>query len=574
VETTARWKRLHWKSGIRTTMTRPILLAVDDDISVLEAVVQDLRRQYGATYRVVRAGSGQAALDTLRQLKVREESVGLLLSDQRMPGMTGVEFLEQAREIYPEARRVLLTAYADTEAAIRAINTARIHYYLTKPWDPPEEKLYPVLDDLLQDWNAGYQPKFEGLRVIGHRWSLKDHQLRSFLSRNHVPYRWLDAAASDEAQQLLKDRGLDPDVLPVVLFADGSALVDVEKDVLAARVGLRTQAAQDFYDIIVVGAGPAGLAAAVYGASEGLKTLVIEPMAPGGQAGSSSRIENYLGFPSGISGADLGRRAHMQGVRFGAEFLTQRAVGMRVEGQYRFVKLADGREVSSHVLLLATGVQYRRLDIPGADALTGRGVYYGAALVEAAACKDEEVYIVGGANSAGQAALHFAKFACKVTMLVRAGGLEASMSKYLIDEIERTSNIVVEPNTQVLGTEGVDHLETLCIRGPGGESKREVASLFVFIGAVPKTEWLPDAVLRDEKGFILAGPDLTSPEMKASGKFAAMWKQDRDPFLLETSVPGVFVAGDVRHGSVKRAASAVGEGSIAVQFAHQYLAGF
>jgi thioredoxin reductase (NADPH) len=555
-------------------MARPILLAVDDDISVLEAVVQDLRRQYGATYRVVRAGSGQAALDTLRQLKSREESVGLLLSDQRMPGMTGVEFLEQAREIYPEARRVLLTAYADTEAAIRAINTARIHYYLTKPWDPPEEKLYPVLDDLLQDWNAGYQPKFEGLRVIGHRWSLKDHQLRNFLSRNHVPYRWLDAAASDEAQQLLKDRGLDSDKLPVVLFADGSALVDVEKDVLAARVGLRTQAAQDFYDIIVVGAGPAGLAAAVYGASEGLKTLVIEPIAPGGQAGSSSRIENYLGFPSGISGADLGRRAHMQGVRFGAEFLTQRAVGMRVDGQYRFVVLADGREVSSHVLLLSTGVQYRRLEIPGADELTGRGVYYGAALVEAAACKDEEVFIVGGANSAGQAALHFAKFACKVTMLVRASSLEASMSKYLIDEIERTSNIVVEANTQVLAAQGTDHLETICVRGPEGESVHKAASLFVFIGAVPKTEWLPDSILRDDKGFILAGPDLATPELKASGAFAGMWKQDRDPYLLETSVPGVFVAGDVRHGSVKRAASAVGEGSIAVQFAHQYLAGF
>ena len=555
-------------------MTRPILLAVDDDISVLEAVVQDLRRQYGSTYRVVRAGSGQAALDTLKQLKTREEDIALLLSDQRMPGMTGVEFLQAAQAIYPEARRVLLTAYADTEAAIRAINTARIHYYLTKPWDPPEEKLYPVLDDLLEDWNAGYQPKFEGLRVIGHRWSLKDHQLRSFLSRNHVPYRWLDAAASDEAQQLLKERGLDPNVLPVVLFADGSSLVDVAKDVLAARVGLRTQAAQDFYDIIVVGAGPAGLAAAVYGASEGLKTLVIEPMAPGGQAGSSSRIENYLGFPSGISGADLGRRAHMQGVRFGAEFLTQRAVSMRIEGQYRFVVLADGREVSSHVLLLSTGVQYKRLDIPGAEELTGRGVYYGAALVEAAACKDEEVYVVGGANSAGQAALHFAKFACKVTMLVRASGLEASMSKYLIDEIERTSNIVVEPNTQVMAAEGTDHLETLCIRGPEGTSQRTAGSLFVFIGAVPGTEWLPDVILRDDKGFILAGPDLQTPEMKAAGKFGKMWKQDRDPYLLETSVPGVFVAGDVRHGSVKRAASAVGEGSIAVQFAHQYLASF
>ena len=553
-------------------MSRPILLSIDDDISVLEAVVQDLRRHYGATYRVLRAGSGQAALDTLKQLKVREEAVALLLSDQRMPGMTGVEFLEAAVKIYPDAKRVLLTAYADTEAAIRAINTARIHYYLTKPWDPPEEKLYPVLDDLLEDWNAGYQPKFEGLRVIGHRWSLKDHELRSFLSRNHVPYRWLDAAASEDAQALLAERSLDPEELPVVLFADGSSLVEPEPEVLAARVGLRTRAAQDFYDIIVIGAGPAGLAAAVYGASEGLKTLVIEPMAPGGQAGSSSRIENYLGFPSGITGADLGRRAHMQGVRFGAEFLTQRAVGMRVEGQYRYVKLADGREISSHVLLLSMGVQYRRLEIPGAEQLTGRGIYYGAALVEAAACKDEQVYIVGGANSAGQAALHFAKFACKVTMLVRARSLESSMSKYLIDEIERTSNIVVEPNTKVLAAEGVEHLEAIRLCGPGGESKRKAGSLFVFIGAEPGVGWLPEVVLRDANGFVLAGPDLTTPEMQ--GKFARIWKENRDPYLLETSVAGVFVAGDLRHGSIKRAASAVGEGSIAVQFAHQYLAGF
>jgi len=565
-------------------MNRPILLAIDDDINVLEAVVQDLRRQYGSTYRVLRAGSGPAALDTLRQLKVREEAVALLLSDQRMPGMTGVEFLEKAREMYSDAKRVLLTAYADTEAAIQAINSARIHYYLTKPWDPPEEKLYPVLDDLLSDWNAGYLPKFEGLRVIGHRWSLKDHQLRTFLSRNHVPYRWLDAAASDDAQQLLKERALDPELLPVVLFADGSALVEPEQEALAARIGLRTQAAQDFYDIVVVGAGPAGLAAAVYGASEGLKTLVIEPEAPGGQAGSSSRIENYLGFPAGITGADLGRRAHMQCVRFGAEFLTQRAVGLRTEGQYRFVVLADGREVSSHVLLLSTGVQYRKLDIPGADKLTGRGIYYGAALVEAASCKDEHVYIVGGANSAGQAALYFSKYADKVTMLVRASGLESSMSKYLIDEIAHTSNIIVEPNTQVLAAQGEDHLEALRIRGPEGESCREAASVFVFIGAVPGTEWLPDSILRDDKGFVLAGPDLMNPELVSSdlarpdtkipGKFATIWKEKRAPYLLESSVPGVFVAGDVRHGSIKRAASAVGEGSIAVQFAHQYLASF
>src|SRR5580658_7070154 len=372
-------------------MPRPILLAVDDDVNVLEAVVQDLRRQYGATYRVMRAAGGQAALDTLTQLKSRQEPVALILSDQRMPGITGVEFLQAAQAIYPHCRRVLLTAYADTEAAIQAINSARIHYYLNKPWDPPEEKLYPVLSDLLEDWHAGYQPPFEGLRVIGHRWSLKDHKVRTFLSSNHVPYRWMDIAGSDDALKLMNDLQLDATRLPVVLFPDGSALVDPEPAELATRVGLRTQAAQDFYDIVVVGAGPAGLAAAVYGASEGLRTLVIEPQAPGGQAGSSSRIENYLGFPAGITGADLGRRAHMQCVRFGAEFLTQRAVGLRVDGQYRFVVLADGREVSSHVLLLSTGVQYRRLDIPGADQLTGRGIYYGAALVEAAACKDEDV---------------------------------------------------------------------------------------------------------------------------------------------------------------------------------------
>ncbi|MGD0892195.1 MAG: FAD-dependent oxidoreductase [Terracidiphilus sp.] len=550
-------------------MARPILLAVDDDVSVLEAVVQDLRRYYGATYRVMRAASGQAALDTLAQLKTRQEPVALLLSDQRMPGMTGVEFLEKARELYPEARRVLLTAYADTEAAIRAINTARIHYYLNKPWDPPEEKLYPVLNDLLEDWIAGYQPPFEGIRVIGHRWSLKDHAVRTFLSRNHVPYRWIDIAGDESALQLLKDRKLDPSQLPVVLFSDGTWLVDPETDALAGKVGLSLQASQEFYDMVVVGAGPAGLAAAVYGASEGLRTLVVEPDAPGGQAGSSSRIENYLGFPSGITGADLGRRAHTQASRFGAEFLTQRANGLRIEGQYRFVQLADGREVPSHVVLLAPGVQYRKLTIPGADRLTGRGIYYGAALVEAVACKGEEVYVVGGANSAGQAALHFAKFARKVIMLVRGEGLSATMSKYLIDEIERTSNIVLEARTQVVEAFGEERLEGLKLVGPAGDRITPATSLFVFIGAAPGTGWLPSSIMRDDKGFVLAGPDLHS-----QGKLPEGWREPREPFLLESSVPGVFVAGDVRHGSVKRVASAVGEGSIAVQFAHQYLAGF
>ncbi|HKF45969.1 MAG TPA: FAD-dependent oxidoreductase [Terracidiphilus sp.] len=549
-------------------MARPILLAVDDDINVLEAVVQDLRRQYGADYRVMRAAGGQPALDTLSQVKAREEPVALLVSDQRMPGMTGVEFLERSMELYPDARRVLLTAYADTDAAIQAINTARIHYYLNKPWDPPEEKLYPVLSDLLDDWRGTYRPPFEGLRVIGNRWSARDHEIRSFLSCNHVNYRFLNVTG-EEAAKLLQERQVEPDELPIVLFPDGTVLKAPSPEDLALRVGLKVQASQDFYDLVVVGGGPAGLAAAVYGASEGLRTLVIEPEAPGGQAGTTSRIENYLGFHQGITGEELGRRAHWQATHFGAEFVTQRATGLRIDGQYRFVQMANGSEVSTQAVLLAPGVQYRKLDIPGADELTGRGVYYGAALVEAESCRDEDVYIVGGANSAGQAALYFSKYAHGVTMLVRGAGLGATMSKYLIDEIGRTSNIVVRPRTQVLETLGNDHLETLRLRGPDGESKVNATSLFVFIGAAPRTEWLPREVLRDDNGFLLAGPDLHT-----DGKLAPVWRESRQPFLLESSVPGVFVAGDVRHGSVKRVASAVGEGSIAVQFVHQYLAGF
>jgi thioredoxin reductase (NADPH) len=549
-------------------MARPILLAIDDDVNVLEAVVQDLRRQYGSEYRVMRAAGGQTALDTLGQLRGREEPVALLLSDQRMPGMTGVELLERSREVYPEARRVLLTAYADTDAAIQAINSARIHYYLNKPWDPPEEKLYPVLSDLLDDWKAGYRPPFEGLRVIGHRWSPRDHEVRSFLSCNHVPYRWMDVG-SEEATKLLGERQVSVAELPVVLLPDGSMLTAPTLEVLAEKVGMKVQASQDFYDLVVVGAGPAGLAAAVYGASEGLKTLVIEPEAPGGQAGTTSKIENYLGFPAGITGADMGRRALIQATRFGAEFVTQRATGLRIDGQYRFVRTADGREVSSHAVLLAPGVQYRKLSVPGGERLTGRGIYYGAALVEAPSCKDEDVFLVGGANSAGQAALYFAKYARSVTMLVRGEGLGATMSKYLIDEIGRTSNIVLRPQTQVVEAMGEERLEKLRLRGPGGEEEVAATSLFVFIGAAPRTEWLPAEVVRDERGFLLAGPDLHT-----DGKIAPEWKERREPFLLESSVPGVFVAGDVRHGSVKRVASAVGEGSIAVQFVHQYLAGF
>jgi thioredoxin reductase (NADPH) len=550
-------------------MGKPVILAVDDDVSVLEAVIQDLRRKYGATYRILRAGSGQAALDTCVQLQQRGDAVALFLSDQRMPGMSGVDFLEKSQTIYPEAKRALLTAYADTEAAIRAINTAKIHYYLTKPWDPPEEQLYPVLDDLLEDWSVGYKPPFEGLRVVGPRWSAQDHQVRDFLSRNQVPYVWLDPERDAEAFLLLEQYKLDDRKLPAVLFPDGSSLVQPTQSALAERVGLSTHAAKDFYDLVVVGAGPAGLAAAVYGASEGLRSLVIEPEAPGGQAGSSSRIENYLGFPSGLSGADLARRAYIQATRFGAEFLTQRVTGIRAENQYRLVQLADGREVSCHVVLISVGVNYRRLNAPGIDRLTGAGVYYGAALVEARSCKDEKVVIVGGANSAGQAAMHFAKYAGEVTMLVRADSLAKSMSKYLIDQIAQTSNIRVETCAEVLEAAGNGRLESLKVRTIRGEQVCPATSLFIFIGAAPTTEWLPDGIMRDPNGFVLAGPDL-----HVDGKLPRGWKEERPPYLLETSMPGVFVAGDVRYGSVKRAASAVGEGSIAVQFMHQYLARF
>ncbi len=550
-------------------MSKPVILAVDDDVSVLEAVIQDLRRKYGAGYRIMRAGSGQAALDTCSQLVERGDAVALFLSDQRMPGMSGVDFLEKTQKIYPEAKRALLTAYADTEAAIRAINAAKIHYYLTKPWDPPEEQLYPVLDDLLENWTEGYRPPFEGLRVVGPRWSAPDHQVRDFLSRNQIPYEWLDPERDSQAFDLLERYKLDDRKLPALLFADGTSLVQPTQTQLAERVGLSTHAQKDFYDLVVIGAGPAGLAAAVYGASEGLKTLVVEPDAPGGQAGSSSRIENYLGFPSGLSGADLARRAYVQASRFGAEFLTQCATGIRAENQYRIVGTGDGKEVSCHVCLVAVGVNYRMLNAPGVERLTGVGVYYGAALVEARSCQDEDIYIVGGANSAGQAAMHFAKYAHKVTMLVRAEGLEQSMSKYLIDQIAETSNITVETCSEVIEAIGDLRLEQLKLKTSKGEEVRDASGLFIFIGAAPTMNWLPESVMRDPNGFILAGPDL-----KVDGKLPRCWKEDREPYLLETSMAGVFAAGDIRHGSVKRVASAVGEGSISVQFMHQYLARF
>ena len=554
-------------------MAKPILLSVDDDPEVSRAVERDLRRKFGGDYRVMRAESGPAALDALEKLTLRGDQVALLLVDQRMPVMTGVEFLERALKIYPKAKRVLLTAYADTDAAIRAINAVRIDYYLIKPWDPPEQNLYPFLTDLLEDWKGANRPPFDGIRVVGHRWSPQSHALREFLGRNLIPYQWIDLDASSEGASLVERAaqaaGGERPKLPLVLFADGVQLGDPDPTAVAERVGLKTRAEKPFYDLAVVGAGPAGLAAAVYGASEGLKTIIVEREAPGGQAGTSSRIENYLGFPAGLSGADLTRRGVAQARKFGAEILNPQEVKqVRIEGQYRVLTLGDGSEISARVVVVATGVSYRMLDIPGAEALTGAGMYYGASTAEAINCRDEDVYIVGGGNSAGQAAMFFAQFARQVTILVRGGGLGATMSQYLVDQIAATPNIRVEPRTQVVSVTGNDHLE--CITVECADQQRQVRqtnSLFVFIGAAPRTDFLGDTVMRDKNGFIMTGPDLI-----VDGKRPPGWPLDRDPFLLEASVPGIFCAGDVRHQSIKRVASAVGEGSIAVQFTHQYLA--
>lgn len=549
---------------------KPALITVDDDPEVLQAVARDLRREYGNRFRVLRADSGATALDVLKQLELRNESVALFLVDQRMPKMSGVEFLEQAMEFFPEAKRVLLTAYADTDAAIRAINTVKIDYYLLKPWDPPEERLYPVLNDLLDDWLSSFRPPFAGIRVVGNRWSPQSHQVKDFLARNQVPYQWLDIELEEEARRLVEYAESDnKQHLPLVLFTDGSRLIQPSNVQIAEKIGLKTQAERPFYDLVIVGGGPAGLAAAVYGASEGLDTVMIEKEAPGGQAGSSSRIENYLGFPVGLSGADLARRAVTQARRFGVEILTpQEVTSVRVENPYRIVKLADGIEISCHALMIATGVSWRKLDVPGIEKLTGAGVYYGAAQSEAIACSGEEVYIVGGANSAGQAAMYFSKYARKVTMLVRGDSLTKSMSQYLIDQIEATENISVRVRCSVVEVKGETSLEAITIADADTGEKETVpaTSLFIFIGAQPSTDWLDGVVERDERGFILSGPDLIRERHRPRG-----WTLDRDPFLLETSVPGIFVAGDVRHKSVKRVASGVGEGSIAIQFVHQYL---
>ena len=556
--------------GLGPSMAKPILLSVDDDTDVLRAIERDLRSHYGAEYRVIGSDSPEGALDLLKQLKVRNDSVALLLADQRMPRMDGVEFLQQAMEVFPSAKRALLTAYADTNAAISAINQASVNFFFLKPWDPPAEHLYPQLDDLLDDWQASYRPTFQGIRVLGTRWSPKSYELRDFLARNRVPYQWTDvelSANDPETKQLLEALGPEAANLPVVLFPDGTKLLEGVPAEVAQKVGLRTRAQTDFYDLAIVGGGPAGLAAAVYGASEGLHTVMIEREAPGGQAGMSSRIENYLGFPTGLSGADLARRAVVQAQRFGVEILAQEVVGVRAEGPYRIIKMADGNEISCHALMIATGVQWRRLEAPGVDRLQGAGIYYGGGATEALSCKGEIVYVVGGANSAGQAAMNFAKYAERVIILVRGESLSSTMSQYLIDQIKETPNIQLWTHASLSEAHGDTHLEEISVLcSDTGKTERVPASaMFIFIGALPRTEWL-GIVERDERGFVLTGPDLMRDGQRPKG-----WALDRDPFLLETNVPGIFAVGDVRHGSIKRVASGVGEGSVGVQFIHQYL---
>ncbi|MER8115084.1 FAD-dependent oxidoreductase [Streptomyces sp. NPDC094031] len=548
--------------------TRTVILTVDDDPGVSRAVARDLRRRYGASYRIVRAESGPSALEALRELKLRGDLVAVILADYRMPRMNGIEFLEQALDVYPGARRVLLTAYADTNAAIDAINVVDLDHYLLKPWDPPEEKLYPVLDDLLTAWRASDHKPVPSTKVVGHRWSAPSSRVREFLARNQVPYRWY-SVEEPEGQRLLAAAGLDGQRLPVVITPDGSALVEPEAPELAARVGLATTPTADFYDLVVIGGGPAGLGAAVYGASEGLRTVLVERSATGGQAGQSSRIENYLGFPDGVSGAQLTDRARRQAARFGAEILTAREVtALETCGAARVVRFADGTAIAAHSVILATGVQYRQLDARGCADLTGCGVYYGSALTEAAGCQGQDVYIVGGANSAGQAAMYLARGAKSVTLLVRGADLAASMSYYLVQQIAEAPNIEVRCRTVVDAAHGAERLERLTLRDTAtGETERVDAQwMFVFIGAAPLTDWLGEGVRRDERGFILAGPDLT-----ADGRPPAGWELARPPYHLETSVPGVFVAGDARAESAKRVASAVGEGAMAVMLVHRYL---
>lgn len=551
-------------------MKLPIILTIDDDPQVLRALQRDLRQEFRDNYRVMSAQSASDALATLQELKKQGEDIAMLLSDQRMPEMQGVEFLEKAKVFFPQAKRVLLTAYSDIEAAIKAINDVQLNYYLTKPWDPPEERLFPVIKDLLEDWQASYNPDYKGLRVIGYQYSPLSHDLKDFLAGNLFPYQWLDFFSNEKAREILQLHKIPEAALPVVVLENGEWLSKPDKMELATRLGLKVIASQEVYDVVIIGAGPAGLAAAVYGGSEGLKTLLIEKRAPGGQAGTSSRIENYLGFPSGLSGADLARRAVSQAARFGVEFLApQEVINISLKESYKILKLSNGNEVVAKSLIFSTGVDYRKLSNEGLERLAGAGVYYGAATTEAYACTGKEVYVVGGGNSAGQGAVYLARYASKVFIVIRRIDLAATMSQYLIDQIQSLSNVFILPQTEVVAAAGDSHLEKIILESVTTKERWEgqAGALFIFIGAKPETDWIGLSLLRDDKGFLVTGRDLLN--YKA---FAGAWKLERNPYLLETCIPGIFAAGDVRSGAMNRVASAVGEGAMAISFVHKYLA--
>ncbi|HET9878163.1 MAG TPA: FAD-dependent oxidoreductase [Candidatus Limnocylindria bacterium] len=550
-----------------TNRTRPTIVVVDDDPPVLRAIERDLRGRYGDDYRIVAATGGDEALEATRELTVRGTPIALFVVDQRMPRMTGIELLLATLELQPDAKRVLLTAYADTEVAIRAINEVRLDQYILKPWDPPEERLFPIVDDLLADWTATFRPAFEGLRLIAGRWAPRGHAIRDFLTRNGIPYAWLDPETDDEGRRLAATQEATDPAVPLVLLPDGTALVDPATRELAERVGLSMRPSRPFYDLVIVGGGPAGLAAAVYGASEGLKTVLVEREAPGGQAGTTSRIENYLGFPAGLSGGDLARRALTQARRLGAEILSPAEVrAVRREDPYRILVTDEG-EISCQAAIVATGVSYRTLDLPDAERLAGAGIYYGAATTEAVLYRGMEVAVVGGGNSAGQAVTYLARFADRVHLVIRTSDL-SGMSQYLVEQIEALDNVALHASSAVTGVQGAAHLEGITVTTHETSTELPAAALFVFIGQQPRTDWLADAVVRDAPGFVLTGA-----ETRTDGRPPAGWTPRREPFLLETSMPGVFAAGDVRHRSVKRIASAVGDGAMAVQFVHQYLAG-